>query len=876
MPSSTSITPEQALINYRERITQGKRTKMTSDERQTLIYCFVERLKGLEDEAAIKQLCDDEISLLEEGYPQNTIACDLLAQYRKAIANAIQEGDLPLTSHNSHSYTYTKRHSGEEEQVHEHYALTYLKYDPHTYQELRNQTTSVNNQRQDQLQPVNLYTYLQQIQKLLHSPDSDSDLDLKLAIAIAGATGRRHTEVLTKGSFTLTEHPYLLYFDGQQKKKQGEPTSFYILTILPASEVIEAIKRFRAIPSVAHLQGLHSANNQVKSFNVQVNRKVQALFQDSAIVPVIPGKKYVSLHRLRGVYGAITVHYFCPDSQHEHRFLQNYLGHTLSEQIAPNSSATPHYFHYYLVDGQDNRLGDKGIKLSEFPLPDDPQLLSSDLTSDNSDQAADDHIDSPGVIEASFTPDSLPDLELIPGGQGLASSLQQMLFSDSYTVIVAGLMAVTGRPPGELLKSGTFRRGDAPFTLCFSPTGLGATYPLKVLVDVDTVVSCLQRLRRHDDVQDLLYCTPNQINEHCLPYLSQAISHYLPFHDLDSVFQNYTQLTNNYTPISGTPPSSSEQLFAQLRAIAHRLDLDGSDHEIVDGLTQWVNDQLNSPSPSLEEILKPVSQRLHLQGSDDDLLHGLVQWVNDQLNSPPPSLDPVVAQTLSDQAHTLAWLTKRFESLENGHVGQSSLPHDGDQVALLQDQVTSLESENQRLKQELQQLQHTVTQLQDDNQQLQQLSERYEAAKQALLGQQLFLPLDSNSKSKSKSKSNSDTDTDTNSVSDTTYNKSGSKSPKKNTSRSNSAVERARDITQAILQWNQQHPHDSWAVNRGLLEKTFGVNRQAAGKFLQDYSSLVAQVNSVGHVTNPRSHNRTKDPSLLVSFVDTFISRSSN
>ena len=68
---------DEAVSNYRHRLQSGKRTKMTSDERQILIDWFIEHLKTLEKKDAIQSFCEREIALLEEGYPQNTIASDI-------------------------------------------------------------------------------------------------------------------------------------------------------------------------------------------------------------------------------------------------------------------------------------------------------------------------------------------------------------------------------------------------------------------------------------------------------------------------------------------------------------------------------------------------------------------------------------------------------------------------------------------------------------------------------------------------------------------------------------------------------------------------------------------------------------------------------
>ncbi len=851
---------DEAVSNYRNRIQSGKRTKMTSDERQILIDWFIEHLKTLEEKDAIQSLCEREIALLEEGYPQNTIASDLLGKYRHAIAIAIEQNHIHLTPDNSHRYTYQKRDTGEKVEAHSHYALTYLKYDSQTYQQLRNQTTDVNNQRQDHLQPVHLSSYTQQIQQLLHTPNTEPNQDLKLAIAIASATGRRHTEVLSKGTFTLTNHPYLLHFQGQQKKQKGDDTSFDILTILPATEVMSAIERFRAIPAIAHLHGLPSSNTQVKSFNVQVNRMVIKLFQETGIVPVLPEKKYVSIHRLRGVYGAIAIHYFCPQSQHQHRFLQHYLGHTLSEVIAPNSSATPHYFHYYLVDDDHKPLTDKGILLSEFPLLDHPSDRNPPSFPPETVETV---TTQPKTSPLSTSPSSL---SLIPSqlSETLQSELEKglssMLDSDSYTVIMAGLMAVTGRSPGELLKSATFEPHDDQFTLLFSPTGLGAKYPLKTLVPGSVVLETRQRLQKHEDVQDLLYATPNQINSHCLPYLSGAIASHLPFDDLDSTLENYTQLTNNYN----YTPRTSLPLNQHLEEIAHRLQLQGTDEQISQAILQWVSQQLdfNAKTDSTLERLRPVFEKLDLSGSSEEMVDGLFIWVSQQLDSQTlssqASVDPLLAQTISHQAQTLAWFTQRLESLKseqnNTHLSYS----DPNLQSSLETKIQKLQQDNTDLKQQLSQLQKKHHQLQQENQEMKLKSERFEVARQALLGKQLSLPIETENTPKKTEQNNPP------------------KTPKKQTrKRNDSAVERAKTITSAILQWNLNHPDDSWAVNRGLLEKTFGINRPAAGLFLEFHSSLVTQVNQVGNVKNVRSHNRRKDPTLLKSFVDTFVSKSS-
>ena len=91
---------------------------------------------------------------------------------------------------------------------------------------------------------------------------------------------------------------------------------------------------------------------------------MQALFGATGLVPVLEGFKSVSIHRLRALYGAIAIHYFCANNQHLHRFLQNHLGHVLTKEVGVgNSRATDHYFHYFLVKEDGSPITARGVKL---------------------------------------------------------------------------------------------------------------------------------------------------------------------------------------------------------------------------------------------------------------------------------------------------------------------------------------------------------------------------------------------------------------------------------------------------------------------------------------------------------------------------------
>lgn len=238
-----------------------------------------------------------------------------------------------------------------------HFALDYLTYDMATQAQLRGLTTDKNNQRQDDLQPVRVQAYLKGVEELLNSEEAEV-----LAIAIAALTGRRHAEVVTVGKFQETRHPYQLRFEGQQKKVGAE--AFEIVSLIPARELLPVFERFRSLPQMQGLAGLDDDHPQVQAFNTRVNRRVQALFGATGLVPVLKGFKTVSIHRLRALYGAIAVYFFWANNQHLHRFLQNHLGHVLTKEVgASNSRATDHYFHYCLVKEDGTPITARGIKL---------------------------------------------------------------------------------------------------------------------------------------------------------------------------------------------------------------------------------------------------------------------------------------------------------------------------------------------------------------------------------------------------------------------------------------------------------------------------------------------------------------------------------
>ncbi len=351
---------EDIISRYRDRITTGKRTKLTDAEQTQLIEAFVERLRNLITEDEIKALCASELALLEEGYSKSVVSKDRLRHYRKAIKVAMGDGRLSMTDQTSRVYTYTPHDSDESVEAHDHRALDYLKYDAATYRTIATQSAQNNNEKQDHLKPVSLTEYLTKAIELLKSDDP-----FEMAVGIAATTGRRFSEVADKGMIAATDDPFWVSFSGQLKKK-SEPNSYLTPCLVPAIDVLAALKRFRAHSRIARVVGM-SAKEINASLANSVKRVVDRCFRATGIIPVLDGEAGVSVHNLRGLYGEICIHYFCPPSQGVARFLQERLGHAISveELKRSNSSATQHYFHYFLIDENGKHIGSKGVKLDQ-------------------------------------------------------------------------------------------------------------------------------------------------------------------------------------------------------------------------------------------------------------------------------------------------------------------------------------------------------------------------------------------------------------------------------------------------------------------------------------------------------------------------------
>lgn len=245
VPSNVPALPKRHEIVelFRQRIQAGCRTKLKRSERQTLAKLFLDRLIQMAaDETdscdAIQRLCLDEIRLLEEGYPKNSLQSSYLPEYIKLLKDAIATRTLPLTARNS--YPEKANDNGASCR---HYALDFLSYNGQT-QPLLAALEADTPPSADAPSRFNQEQYLALVHELFLSHDP-----IELIVGIVAATGRPSHEVLAfrqlgttaSGDFnrlTLQDDPYRLCFSAS-----GETSS--ILTILPAADVLAAINKLR-------------------------------------------------------------------------------------------------------------------------------------------------------------------------------------------------------------------------------------------------------------------------------------------------------------------------------------------------------------------------------------------------------------------------------------------------------------------------------------------------------------------------------------------------------------------------------------------------------------------------------------------------------
>lgn len=758
------LTRTQITDRYRQRINKGDRTKLTREEREILTLILLDRLIELnqrreDTEEAIGQLCTHEIALLEEGYPRKSIANQYLPDYTKLIRGAISDGKIKLTDRNSFIKYWRKRNAPEVAgETRTHYALEYLKYENDQYAQDRAETNEHNNDRQDNPGDVELDPYLAKLEELAQSDEPELML-----IAIVMATGRRHVEAATQGQFRETQHSYLLEFEGQAKKRDDQPNDgFEILTLLPAKQTLALIDRFRDHSDVQPLVGLDDEHPDVQKFHARVNRRVEKIFGQSGLVPVLPGFKSVSIHRLRALWGAIAFHFFAPGQKNPQRFLQHYLGHVSDTlRSAANAPVTGHYFHYRLWRNGKELLA-KGVKLAANG--------------------------------------ALPESRL--------SAVEEQQLQRGEPVVLT-----------PAANTSTATQGSAPMHT-------HSSVPQAVIDQAATELAALPMrlpiaLTDYDRAQTILNTIAPQI-----PQIDQitALLNWVETHLSDTSLQNNTEATVDASEPNSVNQSDSEQQSVQ-----------PDSHSSSDALT----------------LAKEEQQKM--------------------------------TQALIDQAKNISWMCQEIDQLREQ---VKKLEAERDQIRAAQPQspqpdpeAEQIRAENDRLKQDLSRLQtehdrvlhllepfkQFLQEPQPTSSTVQQRSPVRTIAHSApALTQQTPKPKPTSQPQAPVVKT--DVKLEPSEVDDL---KQQIVIPQEG-DRKRPAKTRAAAILAAIFEWASLHPDDTVAVGGTFLEKTFGINRDAANEFTDENAELIEQYHDRFGIEKARTHNRDRNLDAFVAFaIDT-------
>lgn len=356
---SDDLTREEVVDRYRKRIIEGSRTKLTRIEREQLAFLLLETLihlseAGEDSKDVIRSLCQEEIDLLEEGYPQTSIHTSYLPIYVRLIKDAIASGQLKLTDLNSYekaSSSHIKSGQGTEWV---HYALDFLAYN--NDQQRHSQAISPEKYEENsEYALLNVDLYLKRVQELLSSNATE-----EIAIALCALTGQHQTDLICGEQFEETDFPYLMRY---QKLSKKTTSVVYSLTLIPVQDILPHIQRWQKIK--AHGNGESSHIIHKRAFVTRLNHRIRKVFEFSQIVPVINGSKTVSIQRLRDIYGAIALHFFCPSPPHQHHFLQHYLSHLLEEKhLLEDFDIKDIQHHFRYIPAQDNKIMPTiGVKL---------------------------------------------------------------------------------------------------------------------------------------------------------------------------------------------------------------------------------------------------------------------------------------------------------------------------------------------------------------------------------------------------------------------------------------------------------------------------------------------------------------------------------
>ena len=246
-------------------------------------------------------------------------------------------------------------------------------------------------------------------------------------------------------------------------------------------------------------------------------------------------------------WAEIAVHYYCPLWVTPLVYKATIQGHyQLLEALAKGEqkfitsfASDRHYDDYEIGDGHGNVDGRKGIKLHQ------PEV----------------------VILETFQKQEEEDSPQPTQGGDYNWIAKRMLKSSSYTVVLTGLIALTGLKASQILKSASFQATDKEYLINYI-TGLKKPgeepEELITLIPATTVSKTIKRLRTMTGAKYTLALAPNQIDHHTQSFINQNIRQHfrgliepltqrLILEDLIQEYQRRLQATTTKKPTLTSP-----------------------------------------------------------------------------------------------------------------------------------------------------------------------------------------------------------------------------------------------------------------------------------------------------------------------------------
>ena len=186
---------------------------------------------------------------------------------------------------------------------------------------------------------------------------------LDLAAAIALLAGLRPVEVL-RDAILESKTPYTVVMASGQAKTRGDQRVYEMPTLIEASLILEGLRVLRTIFDATDLN-----DNELQKFKNNLLDHVVANFSD--LVPTLKRlkrgevvEKRVNPQRLRAVYDAIAVFFYCPPSVKDFVFVKAINGHKPQKG---RSDAAMHYLSYHIADQVIAAYGGQrqGVRLTE-------------------------------------------------------------------------------------------------------------------------------------------------------------------------------------------------------------------------------------------------------------------------------------------------------------------------------------------------------------------------------------------------------------------------------------------------------------------------------------------------------------------------------